>query len=103
MKHELKILECYADAKVYGDKLFEIRDNTDRGFQKGDIVKYSAVDKIGFHVYHDIEDKLYEITYVTNYQQKEGYVVFGEREIKKELPIEDCLAQSKAKPFGHAL
>lgn len=40
MTHELKILECYASAKVHGDKLFEIRDNRDRGFQKGDYDGY---------------------------------------------------------------
>lgn len=34
MKHELKILECYAHAKLNGDKLFEIRDNSKRGFQR---------------------------------------------------------------------
>lgn len=83
MKHELKILECYADAKLSGDKLFEIRDNTDRGFQKGDIVKYTVVDGGGRHWNHDLEEKTYEITYVTNYQQKEGYVVFGEQEVEK--------------------
>ena len=43
MTHELKILECYANAKIAGDKLFEIRNNLDRGFQKGDIVKYIVV------------------------------------------------------------
>lgn len=79
MIHELKILEVYADAKVNGDKLFEIRDNTDRGFQKGDRVKYKVADNHG--IPHEIEEKTYEITYVTNYNQRDGYVVFGEREV----------------------
>lgn len=79
MIHELKILECYATAKVHGDKLFEIRDNRDRGFQKGDYVKY----KVLCNYDHVLEKKLYEITYVTNYEQKEGYVVFGEKEVKR--------------------
>lgn len=83
MTHELKILECYATAKVNGDKLFEIRDNIDRGFQKGDRIKYIAVDHLGLTIYHDIKYKEYEITYVTNYMQKDGYVVFGEREVQK--------------------
>ena len=83
MTHELKILECYATAKVNGDKLFEIRDNTDRGFQKGDKVWYHAVNKLGIEIPHDIDKKEYEITYVTNYMQKDGYVVFGEREVQK--------------------
>ena len=82
MIHELKILKNYATAKYNGDKLFEIRDNRDRGFQKGDKVKYTAVDKLECRVKHEIEDKIYEITYVTNYAQKDGYVVFGEREVE---------------------
>lgn len=82
MTHELKILECYANAKVAGDKLFEIRDNRDRGFQKGDLVKYRVVGDFGMRYNHEIDDKTYEITYVTNYEQKEGYVVFGEKEVK---------------------
>lgn len=84
MKHELKIFKCYADAKDSGDKLFEIRDNKDRGFQKGDIVKYIPVNKYGVPLkHHPILNKEYEITYVTNYEQKDGWVVFGEKEIIK--------------------
>ena len=82
MKHELKILECYANAKIAGDKLFEIRDNRDRGFQKGDLVKYRVVADFGMQYNHDIDEKTYEITYVTNYEQKDGWVVFGEKEVK---------------------
>lgn len=77
MTHELKILECYATAKVNGEKLFEIRDNSEHGFQKGDYVKY----KVLCDYKHTLEKKLYQITYVTNYKQKEGYVVFGEKEL----------------------
>lgn len=83
MTHELKILQCYADAKVAGDKLFEIRDNRDRGFQKGDLVKYKVVGSYGIRYDHEIDNKTYEITYVTNYEQKDGWVVFGEREVKQ--------------------
>lgn len=81
MIHELKILKVYADAKVFGDKLFEIRDNTDRGFQKGDLVKYKVVSD--YEIQHIIERKTYEIIYVTNYNQRDGYVVFGEREVQE--------------------
>lgn len=84
MTHELKILQCYADAKVAGDKLFEIRNNADRGFQKGDLVKYKVVGSFGIEYDHEIDNKTYEITYVTNYEQKDGWVVFGEREVKHE-------------------
>ena len=43
MTHELKIQKQWADAKLAGEKPFEIRKN-DRGFQKGDIVRYRVVD-----------------------------------------------------------
>ena len=39
MEHVLKIDKPYLDAKLAGDKLFEIRLN-DRGYQKGDVVIY---------------------------------------------------------------
>lgn len=85
MTHELKILECYANAKIAGDKLFEIRNNLDRGFQKGDIVKYIVVNDLHVRIRnHPLNGKEYEITYVTNYEQKDGWVVFGEREVKHE-------------------
>lgn len=32
---------------------------------------------------HKIDKKTYEITYVTNYNQRDGYVVFGEREVNR--------------------
>ena len=81
MKHELKILECYAQAKINGDKLFEIRDNANHGFQKGDIINYRVVDNLGLNVNHPLNGKEYEITYVTNYNQTDGWVVFGEKQI----------------------
>lgn len=43
MTHELKIQKQWADAKLAGEKPFEVRIN-DRGFQKGDIVRYRVVD-----------------------------------------------------------
>jgi ASC-1-like (ASCH) protein len=77
MKHDLKIDDVYLQAKLAGDKLFEIRLN-DRGYQKGDIV----------HYYGEITDMVeppqkhsFVITYVTNFAQKENWVVFGERRI----------------------
>lgn len=85
MTHTLKILKTFADAKLAGDKLFEIRDNTDRGFQKGDIVRYEVRDEDGWTIEkHPLSRKEFEITYVLHFTGIEpGYVVFGEREIKK--------------------
>lgn len=75
MHHVLKIEDSYYDAKVEGLKLFEIRYN-DRGFQKGDTVSYTkpigSLQRSG----------VWEIIYVTGYQQRENFVVFGEKRIK---------------------
>lgn len=83
--HNLKIKEEYATAKLYGNKMFEIRKN-DRDFKAGDIVRYSVVYPNGKKpslIYHAIEDKLFVITYITDFEQKNGFVVFGEKEVEK--------------------
>lgn len=71
MHHILKIEDAYYDAKRIGIKPFEIRRD-DRGFQKGDTVSYTTVD--GLHA----RKGLWEITYVTAFMQREGFVVFGD-------------------------
>ena len=70
--HKLKIDECYLEAKLAGDKMFEIRVN-DRGYQKGDAVIYTeyGISKRTTHKF--------EITYVTGFLQQPNHVVFGER------------------------
>lgn len=78
--HNLKIKAVYASAKLRGDKPFEIRLN-DRDFQVGDIVNYTCIDSSIFN--EKISKKLYYITYITNFEQKDGYVVFGDREVGK--------------------
>ena len=103
--HELKIAYEYGVAKLDGKKLFEIRKN-DRDFKVGDLVHYTLLpkeDKISedyvplddnvcawiiakdfFEKQHieNLDKKLYRITYITDYAQQDGYVVFGEQEIK---------------------
>lgn len=78
--HCLKIKTEYANAKLRGDKPFEIRLN-DRDFNVGDLVQYTCIDSP--IVDEKISKKLYYITYVTNFGQKDGYVVFGDREVEK--------------------
>ena len=78
--HNLKIEAGYASAKLRGDKPFEIRLN-DRDFQVGDIVNYTCIDSS--FVDEKISRKLYYITYITNFEQKDGYVVFGDREVEQ--------------------
>lgn len=71
--HSLKILPEYFEAVVQGYKKFEIREN-DRDYQVGD--------KLELHEF--IPDKGYtgdylmvQVTYMTDYAQKNGYVVMG--------------------------
>ena len=51
MVHNLKILDDFADAVYMKDKTFEIRKN-DRGFQKGDYIRFQAIGKDGLPIKH---------------------------------------------------
>lgn len=75
--HNLKIRAEYALPKLNGDKMFEIRKN-DRNYEVGDIVLYNVVDDVELN--RQFVSKFYKITYITNYAQQDGYVVFGEKE-----------------------
>ena len=79
--HTLKIKPEFIEDKLSGMKQFEIRKN-DRNFEVGDIVKYIADGKVNFIEKSMIENKIYEIVYITDYEQKDGYVVFAERQLK---------------------
>ena len=84
MIHELTLKESFCDAIYDGNKTFEIREN-DRGFQTGDKVKFIPRALSGVPMYHKIENKLYEITYVlSGWGIKEGYIVFGIKEINED-------------------
>ena len=75
MHHNLKIDSCYFEAVVDGRKRFAIRFNDDRGFQAGDtFTKYEISKRNGIETGRSVSGS---ITYVTNYFQREGYVVFG--------------------------
>lgn len=76
MHHELKLMKCYFVPGANGEKPFEIRRNNDRGFQKGDTVEFREVDNLGLFTHRSFFG---EITYVTSFEQKEDYVVFGYR------------------------
>lgn len=80
MTHTIKLKEPFCDPVFHGDKNFEVRFN-DRGYQKGDYVKFIPVNTYGTHFSHDVEDKLYVITYVlVGWGIKDDYVVFGIKE-----------------------
>ena len=80
MKHKLKLYKEYADSILNGEKTFEIRFN-DRGYQKGDHVKFFVINKNGEEIEHCLSYVEYVITYVLNgFGLKDGYVVFGIKE-----------------------
>lgn len=75
--HNLKIRAEYALTKLNGDKMFEIRKN-DRNYEVGDIILYNVINDVELN--RQFVSKFYKITYITNYAQQDGYVVFGEKE-----------------------
>lgn len=81
---KLKILKEYADAKVKGLKHFEIRKN-DREYKVGDLIRYIVIDEYGKEINHILNYTLWQIIYITNYQQKKGYIVFSD--INTQMPF----------------
>ena len=82
--HDIKLLNHFADAVLSGEKNFEIREN-DRGYQKGDLVRFVVVNSGGYkcicHPLNEWKDHTYQITYVLNgWGLKDNYVVFGIKE-----------------------
>ncbi len=76
--HQLKLESLYASIKKRGKKTFEIRKN-DRDFKEGDIVTYIVPENESLNEF--FRRRLFVITYVTSYEQKEGFVVFAEQEL----------------------
>lgn len=85
VNHDLKIAVPYYNAVKSGDKRFEIRYN-DRGFQKGDTIKLMAYDGCILTQYEPI---CAVITYVTSYNQKENWCVFGFELLEKTNEIKE--------------
>lgn len=78
--HTLMIEPESLTAKMAGKKPFEIRKN-DRNFEAGDIVRYIPEGIVDYEDAIMIECRLYQIVCITDYEQKDGYIVFGEREL----------------------
>ena len=72
MIHNLKILPVFFKAVANGTKTFEIRKN-DRKFNVGDIIKLREYGTSGY-TGRVVTGK---ITFITNFEQKDGYVVFS--------------------------
>lgn len=77
MTHELKILPEYFEAVTSGRKRFEIRKN-DRDYKVGDLLylrEWNADEFTG-------NSYKAEVTYITDYAQKDGSVVLGIRGVE---------------------
>ncbi len=77
MLHKLKTLPAFFEAVVNGYKTFEIRDNSDKGFQKGDMVNLIEIQNGFVNDKQTGREQLVEITYVSDYNQPHNQVVFG--------------------------
>ena len=84
MKHILKLKHIFWEDIKNGNKNFEVRNCTDRCFNKGDTIQFQlSYDEYSYN--EDAEEELFEITYVlSSWGIKEGYVAFGIKEIKDE-------------------
>lgn len=76
MIHYLKILPEYFDAVDDGIKTFEIRKN-DRGYRIGDVIELREYIKTSSSGYFTGRAVKKRICYITDYEQKPGYIVFG--------------------------
>lgn len=85
-EHELKLDTAYFGRVASGQKTFEIRRN-DRDFQVGDILLLKEYDPQKGWPDHGSYDVIRaEVTYMTSYEQKEGFVVLGIRVLPDEEP-----------------
>lgn len=81
MNHQIKIREEYADAVLSGDKSFEVREN-DRGYQKGDTVRFQVIDNLSLPIKHPLNDREFLITYVlSGWGLKDNWVAFSIEQI----------------------
>ncbi len=72
--HNLRILKRFFEPVLAGTKKFEIRFD-DRGYKKGDfIVMHEYSDEAPHYSGRTITKR---IGFITNYEQKEGFVVFS--------------------------
>lgn len=80
MHHELKIMPVYFQPVLDGTKTFEIRDNTERNFKEGDTVTLNEWDEERYTGRRVTR----QITFITDYAQQQGFVVFGMKEVEEE-------------------
>ena len=85
--HKIKLREEFCDAVLNGEKTFEIRYN-DRGYQKGDHIRFIPIDAestvTATRINHPIEEKEYEITYVLGgWGLEDNYVALAIKEVEQ--------------------
>ena len=82
--HEIKLNINFCEDVLSGEKNFEIRKN-DRGYQKGDHIKFIPVEMKGgvpLRRHSAIENKKYIITYVlSGWGLQPDFVAFGIKEM----------------------
>jgi hypothetical protein len=79
--HELKIEYTYYSDIQLGHKTFEIRKN-DRGFGVGDLLILNAYDEAESIYITVCEPLVCRVIYMTDYEQKDDYVVMGIKVMK---------------------
>ena len=90
--HEIKLNIEFAEAVLSGEKRFEIRKN-DRGYQKGDHVRFTVVgDSITLAQMNDeiqaLENMEFEITYViSGWGLENGVIAFGIADVQDKPEI----------------
>lgn len=80
--HKLKILPEYYKAQIEGNKNFEIRKN-DRDYKVGDKLVLKEYDPKAKEFTG--QSFITEITFITDYQQKDGYVVLGTKDLALDV------------------
>lgn len=104
----LKIQKQFADEIVKGNKLFEIRKEDDKAFQKGDTVEF-GVGATEYYVQgapffqtqerHDIHNRNYKITYVLHgWGIQEGYCAFGIKEMETAPSLNNIIREEFGLP-----
>ncbi len=77
MMHELKILDVFFQQVIDGNKTFEIRNNIDRGFQKGYTVNLREIKNGSATNRYTGRQQLVKISYVSDFNQPDNQVVFA--------------------------
>ncbi len=86
MTHEIKIQKQFVEAVYLGEKTFEVRCN-DRGYQKGDLIKFEVMNGQLRDLTHPLNDRTFEITYVLGsfVGLAPNYVAFAIRDVTEHV------------------